>query len=438
MSGATRVLKRACVALAVVVVGWSAAAHGGIIKATPVPKWARPPIHVLPVVVFPFDGKTLDGWEVRSGFAKFHVEDRAIVGTTVPGSPNTFLCTREEFGDFELKFDVKVDRELNSGVQFRSHAYPEDTVMTLWRDGKQQEHRHKSGRVYGYQVEIAGGTHSGSVYDEARLATWLCDASGDPNARAAFKDGQWNQVRMVCSGDHIRSWVNGVPCADFYDPTDQTGFIGLQVHGYQGDKPAQVRWRNIVIKPQGRHIWKPVFEEDSLEGWTATPGGRWEMRDGVLVGTNDRTDPRHGLLVCDWPMEDFCVRFSFKAVKGNSGFYFRSEQVAGDVGVHGLQAEIDAARDVGGLYETGGRGWVVQPGAAEVERWFRPGQWNTMTVSAHGDRIAVYVNGCKTAETAKKPKFLPGHFAFQLHGGQDVEVYFKDVQILGWQYAGDD
>ena len=83
-----------------------------------------------------FDGKTLDGWVVRSGFAKYHVDDGAIVGTTVKGSPNTFLCTEKEFGDFILEFEVKVDPRLNSGVQIRSHVSDENVV-------------------FGYQVEVA-------------------------------------------------------------------------------------------------------------------------------------------------------------------------------------------------------------------------------------------------------------------------------------------
>ncbi|MEN6497057.1 MAG: DUF1080 domain-containing protein [Thermoguttaceae bacterium] len=65
-----------------------------------------------------FDGKTLDGWTVRGGFASYKVEDGMIVGTTVDGSPNTFLC-KGPFSDFVLEFDVLCDKALNSGVQIR-------------------------------------------------------------------------------------------------------------------------------------------------------------------------------------------------------------------------------------------------------------------------------------------------------------------------------
>ena len=86
-----------------------------------------------------FNGKNLDGWVVRSGFAEYHVEDGCIVGTTAKGSPNTFLCTEKEYGDFILEFEVKDDPALNSGVQIRSHAHESETVTEIERDGKKRK-----------------------------------------------------------------------------------------------------------------------------------------------------------------------------------------------------------------------------------------------------------------------------------------------------------
>lgn len=69
-----------------------------------------------------FNGKDLDGWTQRNGTATYRVEGAEIVGKTSEGSPNSFLCTDKLYGDFELKFDVKVDSALNSGVQIRSQS----------------------------------------------------------------------------------------------------------------------------------------------------------------------------------------------------------------------------------------------------------------------------------------------------------------------------
>ena len=63
-----------------------------------------------------FDGKTLGGWAVHGGFPKYKVEDGTIVGSTVEGSPNTFLC-KGDFKDFVLEVEVQCDPRLNSGVQ---------------------------------------------------------------------------------------------------------------------------------------------------------------------------------------------------------------------------------------------------------------------------------------------------------------------------------
>ena len=79
--------------------------------------------------------------------------------------------------------------------------------------------------------------------------------------------------------------------------------------------------------------------------------------------------------------------------------------------------------------DTHGRRWGTLPPAA-VKKFFRPQKWNTMTVSAHGRRTVVNVNGTQTAELKNERGRLKGHLALQLHRGQDVEVAFKDVEIL--------
>jgi hypothetical protein len=199
-----------------------------------------------------FDGKTLKGWSVHSGKATYRVEKGTIVGTAVLGSPNTFLCTDKEFGDFILEFEVKVDPQLNSGVQFRSQIAPNDMVLKVEDRGKTVERKIPKDRVYGYQVEIAtkASGNSGNVYDEARRARFLDDFTNKPAARNAFKDNQWNKYRVECRGDSIKTWVNGVPAADFRDSMTLRGIIGLQVHSVPKDKfkPYEVRWRNIRIQ----------------------------------------------------------------------------------------------------------------------------------------------------------------------------------------------
>lgn len=181
-----------------------------------------------------FDGKTLDGWQQRNGTATYRIEDGTIVGKTSEGSPNSFLCTKRDYSDFELTFAVKVDDQLNSGVQIRSKT-----------KGDTPE-----GRVHGPQVEIATNGTAGFVYGEALDTGWLSEDRSDENAQAAFKKGEWNEYRVVAKGKSIKTWINGVPVADLVDEKSgmTKGFIGLQVHGIRKDTgPFEVRWRNIML-----------------------------------------------------------------------------------------------------------------------------------------------------------------------------------------------
>jgi len=187
-----------------------------------------------------FNGSDLTGWRQCNGQASYRVQDNTIVGTTAEGSPNSFLCTDRNYSDFILEFEVLVDPKLNSGVQIRSHQYPSDTEVVTGG----QPRKHAAGRVYGYQVEIAteATKASGGIYDEARRG-WL-----DNPGCTSFKDSQWNRYRVEARVDRIRTWVNGVACANVTDSKDAEGFIALQVHSFKGDQPAQVRWRNLRIQ----------------------------------------------------------------------------------------------------------------------------------------------------------------------------------------------
>ncbi len=193
-----------------------------------------------------FDGRTLDGWTQRGGKAIYQVEDGCIVGTSVPKTPNSFLCTNRDYGDFILELDFQVHPELNSGVQIRSQVYDQETSVDI--AGK--TYKFAAGRVHGYQVEIdpSARSYSGGIYDEGRRG-WLFDLKDHEAARKAFKAGEWNHYRIECRGSSIKTWINDVPAADLTDDVTPKGFIALQVHGV-GDKtePLTVRWKNIRLQ----------------------------------------------------------------------------------------------------------------------------------------------------------------------------------------------
>lgn len=196
-----------------------------------------------------FNGQNLDGWEQHSGSAKYRVENGEVVGTTVLNTGNSFLCTTKTYGDFILEFEFKVAKGMNSGVQFRSEYYKQETEKEI--RGKKK--KFPADRVFGYQYEIdpSDRAWTGGVYDEARTG-WLADLKDKPEAQKAFKNGEWNQARIECKGDRIQTWINGVKAADLKSDLTLRGLIALQVHGIgdgKKNKPGEeIRWRNLRLK----------------------------------------------------------------------------------------------------------------------------------------------------------------------------------------------
>lgn len=174
--------------------------------------------------------------------------------------------------------------------------------------------------------------------------------------------------------------------------------------------------------------WRSLWDGKSMQGWHVIGKGQWKVEGNALHATNVKSEKDFGHLVTDRDYTNFTVRLKYKAVKGNSGLYFRVAE-KGFSGVTGFQAEIDPDKDAGGLYETNGRSWVSQPKPEDVTKWYKPGVWNEMSVTARGGDIVVTVNRMTSAVLKNDPGRPAGKFALQVHGGQDVDVWFKDIYI---------
>ena len=190
-----------------------------------------------------FNGKDFSGWSIKSGKATYKIEGDVIVGTTVKGSPNTFLVTDKQYSDFELQFDTKLHNNLNSGCQIRSLL-------------KNVEKDKFGGRLYGPQVESEAsgekGAEAGYIYGEATGRGWLTPKDKlVPHKN--FKDGEWNHFRIVAKGANIKTWINGELISDLSDEeiykTHPKGHFGFQVHGIgKNQGPFTAAWKNIKIK----------------------------------------------------------------------------------------------------------------------------------------------------------------------------------------------
>ncbi len=247
-----------------------------------------------------FDGKTLNGWKQLGGAADYKVIDGAIVGSSKPGVPNSFLVTEKTYGDFVLEFDVRQDvGPTNSGVQFRSLSTPE----------------FENGRVHGYQTDIDPSPRqwSGSIYEEAQRG-WFYTGELHPPAKALYKFGEWNHYRVEAIGPRLRVWINDGAAADVIDAATPAGFIGLQVHSINSPEEAgrTVSWRNLTVQtgklkpkpsmgifirnnlPNDLHAdekaqgWRLLWDGKTAAGWRSArdagfPAQGWSLANGELA-----------------------------------------------------------------------------------------------------------------------------------------------------------
>lgn len=180
------------------------------------------------------DGRTFNGWEGNLDW--FRIEDGAVVaGTLGKQIPrNEFLCTKAEYGDFELRLKVKLLGDLaqaNAGIQIRSRRIPNHHEMI------------------GYQADM-GQHYWGCLYDESRRNKILAQPDAE-SLRKALKAGDWNDYVIRCVGPRIQLWLNGVATVDYTESDEsieRTGLIGVQIHA---GPPSEAWYKDIVIKRIG-------------------------------------------------------------------------------------------------------------------------------------------------------------------------------------------
>ena len=376
-----------------------------------------------------FDGKTLRGWKVLAGTAKYEVADNAIVGTTVANSRNTFLVTEKKYDDFVLELEVMLqDTTLNSGIQFRSQFDPSKN------EGQ--------GLVYGYQFELDPSVRNwtGGIYDESRRG-WLYPGTLNPLPAGHFRTGVYNKVRIECIGNELKTWINGIPAAYVIDSVDKSGFIALQVHSVNSNDliGKKIYWKNIRIKtaglrpspfPGGKYAvnlvpndlspyekkngWRLLFNGSNSDGWTGAykntfPDKGWKIENGLLsvLPSTGAESTNGGDIVTTEQFSAFDLSFDFMFSPGaNSGVKYFVTLSKGNTGsAIGLEYQVlddklhpdaklgrDGNRTLASLYD-------LIP-AQKQERFVNPpGQWNRGRVVVYPDnRVEHYLNGIKVLE----------------------------------------
>ncbi len=372
-----------------------------------------------------FNGKDLKGWKQINGTAKYEVKDGMIIGTTTEGSPNSFLSTEEMFQDFILELEFKMNDGTNSGIQFRSESKPD----------------YMNGKVFGYQLDIDPSARKwcGGIYDESRRQ-WLYPLEYNLPAKNAYRHEQWNTVRIEAIGNSMRTWINGIPCANLSDDMTPKGLIALQVHSIGKDEQAgkQVWFKNIRIKTENLQptpaddIFVVNFVSNTLteqekkngvsllwDGQTTTgwrgaykekfPENGWEIKDGALqvVKAAGTESTNGGDIVTLNEYGAFDLQFEFKLTEGaNSGVkYFVTEKENNAGSAIGLEYQVlddekhpDAKQGVVGnrtlssLYD-------LIPADRNPRGIKKIGEWNQGRIIVYPDnRVEHWLNGYKVVE----------------------------------------
>nr|WP_321407075.1 DUF1080 domain-containing protein [uncultured Carboxylicivirga sp.] len=425
-----------------------------------------------------FNGKNLKGWKPLNGYATYVVEDGAIVGITTEGSPSTYLATKQQFTNFILEYEIKMDAGLNGGVQIRSQYDKTRGVHS----------------VYGPQVEADDSPRgwSGGIYDQSRN-NWRYPVEYNPEVKTAYKNQEWNKVKVIAAGNRIATWLNGVNIANLIEEEIETGFVALQVHSAGGESIGKkTRWRNITIKeipadydfettaPEISYLkntltknetadgWKLLWDGKTTQGWRGAklddfPANGWTIQDGILSvqSSGGAESENGGDIVTTQPYKNFILEVDFKFTKGaNSGIkYFVNTELNKDKGsaigcefqildddIHpDAKKGVNGNRTLGSLYDlikASGREYIPSLGPLKYVNQYN---WNRARIVVNGKKVEHYLNGCKVVEYERntqqwralvaysKYSIWPGFgeaeeglILLQDHGD---EVHFKNIKI---------
>jgi len=195
---------------------------------------------------------------------------------------------------------------------------------------------------------------------------------------------------------------------------------------------ALVLARPLAAKDSG--AWVPLFNGKDLSGWKNNGHNRFAVESGTIIGESTTTE--YGYLTTEKTYRNFNLKLQFKALaNGNSGVFTRSRIIGMDPehgpDIEGMQVEVDPSvgNHTGGIYESGGRGWLIQP-TAEGEKALKPGQWNNLEIEVHGNRYVTRLNGVQIVDyTDTAPKFTDGVIGLQLHMGGGVKMQWRHIEI---------
>lgn len=352
-----------------------------------------------------FNGKDLTGWQILNAQYTVEVENGMLVGRTGSGQDNGYVCTTQQFGDFILELEFKTDLLLdNTGIQIRSLSTPE----------------YKNGRVHGFQIQVENrpphqSQWNGAQYDEAGRG-FLYIIEDDPKRQKAYKQNQWNRIRIEAIGTSTRVWINGISISHVIDDDILKGMICFQLHGgalvaARGQQSFYVRNMRIQTEnlkatpfddiPVANYVpntlsgqeksqgFELLFDGKSDKNWRGVasktiPTNAWKIEDGAITIAAPTGGTSQAVAMTEKQYGPFELKFDFK-IHGNDG-------IAG-IGYYS-DGKATTKRDA--LYGKFAIDSYKHRAKVERDMWR---EWNLGVIKAFPDnRVEYWLNGYKIQE----------------------------------------
>ncbi|GAB4160010.1 MAG: DUF1080 domain-containing protein [Planctomycetaceae bacterium] len=352
-----------------------------------------------------FDDHTLFGWKANSD-ANWRVENGTLIAD---GGTAGLLVTDVPFANYELRCEYRLAKGGNSGIFLRSLFDPKDAARDCYELNMCDSHpTHPTGSlVFRKKADVK-----------------------------SVGEGEWKKYHVTLDGRKIVVKLDGKTVLDFQDDTPNfrpSGYIGLQY------REGKIEFRNISLRPLGG---KPVFNGNDLTGWTLTPGAKGKV---AVENSELRMTGGPAFLQSKETYGDFVLQMDAKthAARVNSGLFFRAMPGSEQQPANGYELQIhngfkNGDRTQPDDYQTGyGTGAIFRFAKA---RWVVPNdnEWCTITLVAHGNRFASWVNGHQVTSWTdnRKPNDNPrrgqrlkaGHLILQAHDDQ-CDISFRNLNV---------
>lgn len=385
-----------------------------------------------------FNGKDLTGWKDFNGDSLSNgwtVVDGCIQASGEGADASGYIVTDRKFADFELQWDWKLTHGGNSGMLYHVIENPFFKVPY----------------VTGPEYQLIDNEGWEEVNAPEKLEEWqklgvdYAMHLPDYSQMDVNPQGQWNTSKIVFDNGHVEHWLNGKKILEFEAWTNDwfalkasgkwadapeyglahEGVICLQDHG----DPAS--FRNIKIKelPHKSGQTVSLFNGEDLTGWEPFGCGKWYVENGCLA-TENGEEREYGYLGTREYYKDFDLTLEFNQISdGNSGLFFHSF-IEGYNKVHGWQCEVaPKGNDTGGIYESYGRGWLVQI-PDEKEEILKEHEWNTLRLRVEGDHVQTWLNGEPMIDiNDDKIGAVSGRIMLQIHDGNNIKVIWRNMNL---------